>query len=133
MELILNNTSVSIEPYRIVNFDGIWYLFGKELEAEKVKTFFIHQIQKIKILKEKYILEKPIHEILDNVHSAWFEDGNQFEVEVKVNSCVAFNFKLKEVLPSQEIIEEYENGDLLIKFKVSTEEDVDNIIKALYS
>lgn len=128
--LKLKNREFNIEPYKVVSFDGIWYLFGRDLDDEKIKTVFIHEIVDMKILKEKYKTDKPIDEILNNVHSAWFDDGNQMEVEIKVSSKVAFNFKLKNLLPSQEIIKEYEDGSLFIKFTVTTEEDVDNIIKA---
>ena len=52
------------------------------------------------------------------------------EIKVKVNSKIAFNFKLKNILPSQKILEEFEDGSLLIQFGVSTQEDIDNILKA---
>ena len=43
-----------------------------------------------------------INEILANVHTAWFEDGNSFEVKVRVKSEIAHFFELKKYLPSQE-------------------------------
>lgn len=126
----LENRSIEIEPYKVVSFDGIWYLFGKDLDDEKIKTVFIHEIIDMKIKAEKFQLDKPIDSILENVHSAWFEDGNYMEVKVKVNSNIAFNFKLKNILPSQKILEEFDDGSLLIQFGVTTEEDIDNILKA---
>lgn len=126
----LKNRELSIEPYKVVSFDGIWYLLGRDLKDEKIKTVFIHEIIDMKLEKEKYKLDKPIDAILDNVHSAWFEDGNQIEVIIKVNEKVSFNFKLKNILPSQEIIEEYGDGSILVKFEVSSKEDIDNTIKA---
>lgn len=130
LALKLKNRSLLMEPYKVVSFDGIWYLFGKDLDDEKIKTVFIHEIIDMKIKAEKFQLDKPIDSILENVHSAWFEDGNYMEVKVKVNSNIAFNFKLKNILPSQKILEEFEDGSLLIQFGVTTEEDIDNILKA---
>ena len=130
VHLVLNHRAFYIEPYKVVSFDGIWYLLGKDIEDGKIKTVFIHEIEKMQIQKEKYDLDKPIDEILSNVHSAWFEDGNSMDVTIKVHQNAAFNFKLKNLLPSQEIKQEFEDGSLLIDFKVSTQEDIDNIIKA---
>lgn len=128
--LVLPNRDFTIEPYKIVSFDGIWYLFGRDINDQKIKTVFIHQIKNMSIEKKKFKIEKPIDEILDNVHSAWFEDGNTMEVTIKVHEKISYNFKLKKILPSQEILKEYEDGSLLIKFTVTTEEDIDNTIKA---
>ena len=128
--LKLEKRNIEIEPYKVVSFDGIWYLFGKDLSDEKIKTVFIHEIIDMKIKAEKFKLDKPIESILENVHSAWFEDGNYMEIKVKVKANIAFNFKLKNILPSQKILEEFADGSLLIQFGVSTEEDIDNILKA---
>jgi predicted DNA-binding transcriptional regulator YafY len=130
LNLKLKNREFIIEPYKVICFDGIWYLLGKDVQCEKIKTVFIHEIIDMDLRKEKYLLDRPIESILDNVHSAWFEDGNQMTIVVKINKRVAFNFKLKNILPSQKIIEEYVDGSLLVEFGVTTEEDIDNIIKA---
>ena len=34
-----------VEPYKIVNYDGIWYLFAKDIEANKIKTFMLAKIK----------------------------------------------------------------------------------------
>jgi len=128
--LALPNREFLLEPYKVVSFDGIWYLFGRDTEDEKIKTVFIHQIKNMEIRKEKFDLTKPVDEILDNVHSAWFDDGNSMKVTIKVHVNAAFNFKLKKILPSQKILEEYEDGSLKVEFCVTTEEDIDNTIKA---
>lgn len=130
IKLELTNKKLFLEPYKVISFDGIWYLFGRDIEDEKIKTVFIHQIKNMEIKKEKFRVDKPIDEILDNVHSAWFEDGNTMEVKIKVHENVAYNFKLKKILPSQEIISEEKDGSLIVKFTVTTEEDIDNTIKA---
>lgn len=130
ISLFLPNRKMKIEPYKVVSFDGIWYLFGRDTKDEKIKTVFIHQIKQFDIEDETFKLNKPIDEILDNVYSAWYEDGNTFDVSIKVHANVAYNFKLKKILPSQEILEEYKDGSLLVKFAVSNQEDIDNTIKA---
>lgn len=130
-KIISNGAESLIEPYRVVSFDGIWYLFAKDLKDSKMKTYLISQVTSFRASHETYTTkQKVIQEALSGVHSAWFEDGNSFEVTIKVQPCIAHYFRLKKHLASQEIKKEHEDGSLTITFEVSADEDVDNLIKA---
>ena len=126
----IKNQEKIIYPFKIVSFSGIWYLFAKDEFDDKVKSFMLSDIKSVNILNNHYILDKPIDEILSNVHSAWFEDGSSFKVTILVHEVVAYYFKKKKIVPTQENLEELENGDLIVTFVVSHYEDIDNLIKA---
>ena len=126
-----NNQLSKVEPYKVVSFDGIWYLFAKDLSDEKIKTFLIAHIKEFRADLDTHSNDvEVINKMLDNVHTAWFEDGNSFTVTVKIKPEIAHYFKLKKHLPSQKIIKEGDDGTLVISFDVSSDEDVDNLIKA---
>ncbi len=123
--------TIEVEPYKITNFDGLWYLFAKDLRDEKIKTFMLKKIKKIELLNKKYILSaKQIDSILQNVNSAWFEDGQSFSVKIKVASDIAIFFKEKQFLQSQVITDELKDGSLVVSFEVTHDEDIDNMIKS---
>lgn len=129
---VKSNEYISIvEPYKIVAFDGFWYLLAKDRKDKKIKTYMMAKMQEFQATKEsfseRYI---DVNKLLDNVHSAWFQDGNSFTVEVKVHSKIAHYFKLKKHLTSQKILAEHTDGSLNISFEVSHDEDVDNLIKS---
>ena len=126
----IKNQEKIICPFKIVSFSGIWYLFAKDEFDDKVKSFMLSDIKSIKLLNDHYSIDKPIDEILSNVHSAWFEDGSSFKVTILVNEVIAYYFKKKKILPTQENIKELKNGDLIVSFMVSHYEDIDNLIKA---
>ena len=127
---VLNNT-LDVEPYKISNFDGIWYLFAKDENDKKTKTFMLSKIKKVIILRSKHITSQDqIDQSLKNVHSAWFEDGSSFKVIIKVSNNISYYFKHKEFLQSQIIEEECKDGSLIVSFEVSHDEDIDNIIKS---
>ena len=126
----IKNQEKIIYPFKIVSFSGIWYLFAKDEFDDKVKSFMLSDIKSVKILNNHYILDKPIDEILSNVHSAWFEDGTSFKVTILVHEVISYYFKKKKIVPTQENLEELENGNLIVTFKVSHYEDIDNLIKA---
>lgn len=130
VDIELSNKQLKIEPYKIVSLDGIWYLFAQDTNDKKIKTYRISQIKKYKIINEKYKLDIDIDEVLSNVHSSWFEDGNSFKVVVEISENATHYFKAKKVLPTQTILEEKECGRLIVQFEISHEEDIDNIIKA---
>jgi len=129
---VTSNEIVSeVEPYKLVAFDGIWYLLAKDRADKKIKTYLLANIREFrasaKVFSTSYV---DINAILENVHTAWFEDGNSFKVKVKVKQEIAHFFKLKKHLNSQEILGENKDGSLIVVFNVSCDEDVDNLIKA---
>jgi len=131
VRLKFQNNEKEVEPYKIANFDGFWYLFAKDLEDGKIKTFDMEKIKDIYPSGKYYkITHKQIHMLLNRVHSSFFQDGVSFVIRVKVYSEIAQYFKRKDFLESQKIEEELEDGSLIVSFEVSHDEDVDNIIKS---
>lgn len=131
VQLILDKKSIEVEAYKIANFNGFWYLFAKDLKDNRVKTFKLSEIKKV-ISVNMYYKTTPeaIESILENAHSAFYTDGNSFEVIIRVDKEAAPYFKSKDFLESQAILEEYKDGSLKVSFEVSHDEDIDNIIKA---
>lgn len=126
-----NEKTSIVEPYKVVAFDGIWYLLAKDRADGKIKTYLIADIEKFRatteVFEDGYV---DVDKLLENVHTAWFDDGNSFEVEVKIAKEIAHFFELKKHLTSQKILKKYSDGSLLVSFEVSHDEDVDNLIKA---
>lgn len=126
-----NEIESIVEPYKVVAIDGFWYLLARDQKDNKIKTYMIANIEEFRATTE--IFDAPyvdVDKLLQNVHSAWFDDGNSFEITVKVKPQIAQYFKLKKYLTSQKIVKEYDDGSILVSYKVSHDEDVDNLIKS---
>jgi predicted DNA-binding transcriptional regulator YafY len=122
---------IVVEPYKIAAYDGIWYLVAKDEVDQKTKTFMLRRICDIQILPNKHqVSQQKIQQLLDNTHSAWFEEGQCYKVIVKVYPAISHFFKQKDFLQSQVIEEELSDGSLIVSFEVSHDEDIDNIIKS---
>jgi len=131
VKISFTNQTRELELYKIAAFDGFWYLLAKDIEEQKVKVFRLSDVKKVeKTGRYHHTPNSYIDGVLGRVHSAFFEDGNLFDVEVKVYKEIAIYFKKREFLESQEILEEYADGSLRLKFSVSHDEDIDNIIKS---
>ncbi len=131
IEIVFGENIFTVEPYKLTNFDGFWYLFAKDIKTNKMQNYILSEIKKVSITTKQYkITDEKINNILKNVHSAWFEDGEAYTVIIKVNKNIAHYFKQRNFLHSQKILQEFENGDLQISFDVTHDEDIDNIIKS---
>lgn len=58
-----------------------------------------------------------------------YENNGQIEVKVKINNKIALDFKLRDILPSQKILKEYEDSSLLVSFYVNNKQEIDTTIK----
>jgi len=129
--ITFTHTKKELELYKIAAFDGFWYLLAKDIEEQKIKIFRLSDIKKIsKSGKYHQTSNQYIDKVLGRVHSAFFEDGNSFEVKIKVYKEIAIYFKRREFLESQRLEKENDDGSLIISFTVSHDEDIDNIIKS---
>ena len=92
--LTLSNKKIEVEAYKIVNFDGFWYLFARDLTDNRVKTFKLSAIKKMTPTDRYYKTSvQEIESILEKANSAFYRDGNSFKVVVKVHKEVALYFK----------------------------------------
>lgn len=116
----------TLEPYVLLNKNGIWYLIG--LENGKEKTFCFSQIYFLKLTKQTFI---PKSEFLEKIkQSDSISHGNQLdEVIIKVDAKVAHYFTRRTLLPNQEIIRQIENGELLIACKNIHEMEIIPIVQ----
>ncbi len=130
IELELINLKALVQPLKIINLQGLWYLLAKDTDDGLVKSYLLASIKKLKQTKESFVEDENIEQVLDSVHSSWFKDGNSFQVKILVDRKIAHFFKLRKVIHTQKLEEEKEDGSLIVSFDVSHEEDVDNIIKA---
>lgn len=126
----LEHKEFYVEPYKITNIEGIWYLLAYSLDDEKIKTFLVSNIRDYTLQDEVFEARHDVERLLPRVQSAFFDHGRSFEVIIKVYPNVTDTFRLKDYLPSQKIIEEKDDGSLIISYSVSHEEDVDNLVKS---
>lgn len=123
--------SFSVEAYRIVSFDGIWYLYARDKHTNRLKTWLVSKLKNAHTTDERHDTHpRMIERMLDHTHTAWFEEGGEFEVVVEIDPSIAHLFELKKFLNSQEILENRDDGSLIVSFDVSSDEDVDNLIKS---
>lgn len=116
-----------LNPYKLLNKDGIWYLVGVEND-ETLKTYSFSKTSNIKILDTSFEEKNEILEIIKNDDNAWFSQ-KQIEVVLKVNKSISQYFKRRKVIANQTILKELEDGSLLVSCKVSFNEEILKIVR----
>ena len=124
-----------IQPYKIVFIHENFYV-ACEIETDTLE-FAMYRISKIKSIEDT---SKTFHkniEIDDFIKdmqtpfSIYRRDYKKHLIEVvlEVDKSKTFFFRSKKYLKSQDIIEEKENGNLVIKYKVTQEREIEELIK----
>ena len=115
-----------LEPYHLVNKNGIWYLIG--LEQGKEKTFCFNQIENLQKPSETFEPDSDFVEKIKTTDS--ISHGNQInEIVIQVDSQAAHYFQRRNLLPNQELIRKLDNGNLLLACKNVNEMEVIPIVQ----
>ena len=76
----------NIFPLKLTNVLGYWYLMGYDLEANKIKTFYLNNVEELTIFDESYLQQKQLEtlkKLAENLVSPWFTN-EQKSVVLKV-------------------------------------------------
>lgn len=109
-------TYTDIEPYKLVNHDGIWYLAGRD--GGHLKSFTFTKISKLWVLEENFKPDAATHKRLLDDDDIWLNE-KKIEVVLKISAEVASYFKRRKLVASQVIEKELEGGSLLVSCKVA--------------
>ncbi len=123
------NQYYEIEPLRVLLWEGFWYIVGVHIKDNKFKTFALDLIDEIEIIEDSAFektkkskkLEKQLQKADTILH---ISNKKPDEIKIIVFSEVSKYFERRDILHEQKILKKYENGELLISFKVMGEGDL---------
>lgn len=124
---------LKFKPYRIVIWEGNWYLVGEEEGSEiGVKRLRIAFIQKIVLLQEEFRYNREIKKFIEESQSLFSKfQAEEQEAVVWVDPKVIRYFKQKKFLKSQEIVGEWDKG-LLITYKWTSPMEIIRLVKSWF-
>ena len=132
-----SQNSYLVEPYKLIVFDGLWYLFGKDLdekESSPYKTWRLKYIEDVDVFRENRHAtpDTVIERILAQAKDADFvvEDMSKarmrkIAVKVWVDACIADEVRL----PGFQSKTTDDDRGYLIDCIVSTTDEIDKDIK----
>lgn len=109
-------TYADVEPYKLVNHDGIWYLAGKD--GNKLKAFTFSKIDRLQVSDSSFAADPAVEKTLAAEDDIWL-NNKKLEVVLKISAPVADYFKRRKLVASQVIEKELEDGGLIVSAKVA--------------
>jgi predicted DNA-binding transcriptional regulator YafY len=104
-----------VEPYRLVNHKGIWYLFA--LDRGTLKSFAFTRIEAPFITAQTFTIDAAVEARITQEEGIWFTEST-FDVVLSIAPEVAPFFRRRQLIANQQIIEERPDGGLLLSARV---------------
>ena len=101
----------NVEPYKLVNQKGIWYLIG--WHDNRFKAFSISRIDAPMPSECHFNPRTGVDEALKQSDGIWLGQERQ-RIVIRVDKGAALFFRRRKLLPNQRIQQEQEDGSLLI-------------------
>lgn len=111
----------TLDPYRLVNSKGIWYLVATD--AGTLKSFALSRISQLQVSDETFEPRADVHGRIEDEDDVWFSE-EKTEVLLNIAPQVAYYFQRRKLLPQQVIDKELENGGLIVSSRISDENQI---------
>ena len=116
-----------IQPLKIVNYEGFWYLVA--LRDNSVKKFYLKALSNIKTTDTIFRVDENIEKLLENSISIWFKsDVEPFEVKLYADKIATKYFKRRK-LPTQSLESASEDGTMEFTITITDEMEIIPLIK----
>jgi predicted DNA-binding transcriptional regulator YafY len=115
-----------VEPHRLVNHKGIWYLAA--WADGKVKSFAVSRMESLVPEQTPFEHRAEVEQELASSDSIWLGAPRQ-RVQLQVKAQVAGYFKRRKLLPHQQIDRNLESGDLVVSTIVSHADELLPIVR----
>lgn len=118
---------MTINPYKIVNFDSFWYLVGKR--KGNLRRYYLQNIFDVKQEETIFIKSKKIEELINNAINIWFDENNSFEVKLLIDKSITKYFQRKPISTTQRYIGLDEDYNMIVTLQATHENEIFPIIK----
>lgn len=108
----------TVKPYKLINIKSVWYLGA--VENGHVKGFQLAKISWLKLTAENFIPEPHITRYFVEEDDVWFTLEKQ-KVQIKVAADASYYFLRRSVLPTQKLLQQKPNGDLILQTEMAHE------------
>lgn len=119
-------TYKAVNPYRLINTKGIWYLAA--VHDGKLKTFGVGKIRSVQTHVETFTPDANIDASVQAEEGIWHSSKPQ-QVLLSVSPAVADYFKRRQLIPHQKIVAESVDGTLTVETTVGHQNQILPIVR----
>lgn len=125
VEFIYKDKEKIVEPYKIINSNGVWYLCAND--SGKLKTYTFSKIENLKIKEDKFNLNFELLKEIEKDEINWVSNDAK-EVHLKIDNSAKEYFLRKKVLSNMKIIEETSEY-FIVSTKIAFDDEIINLVK----
>jgi len=118
---------MTIDPYKIVNFDSFWYLVGKR--KGNLRRYYLQTIFNVIVEDTTFRKSKKIEKLIHNAINIWFDENNSFEVKLLIDKSIKKYFQRKPISSTQRYIGEDEDENMIVTLQATHENEIFPIVK----
>lgn len=115
-----------VQPYRLINTKGIWYLAA--VHDEKLKTFGVGKIKSV-YLQDQIFTRDPSVEVALETHEGIWHSTQLQKVLLSVAPEAAEYFERRQLVPHQKIVEKSLDGTLLVETMIGHQNQILPIVR----
>ena len=120
-----NDKKRVVNPYKLINTNGIWYLSA--LENNTIKTYTFSKIKSLKISSDKFVVDKNILKEIEKSEINFLSKESK-EVHLKIQNSAKEYFLRKKVLSNMKIIDNTDEY-FVVSTNISFDDEILNIVK----
>lgn len=109
-------TYTELEPYKLINHQGVWYMAA--VDGGHMKAFTLSKLLWLDVLPRQFAREMHHEQMLLNEDSIWL-NAHKTEVVLKVSKPAAHYFTRRKLIAAQTIEKHLEDGGLIVSGKVA--------------
>jgi len=121
--------TVEVKPYKMTFFDSFWYLLGEEVTTGEWKSYALDKIEGVKIGRKRFQMPRDVDRVVAESFNPWIRVQKRLRVMVETDPEISHYFLRKRLFPTQEIVEEKDDGSLIVEFRVGAIEEVEFFLK----
>ena len=125
VEFIYKNVEKIVEPYKLINSNGVWYLCAND--NEKLKTYSFTKMENLKIKNDKFNLNIELLNQIEKDEINWFSNEAK-EVHLKIDNNAKEYFLRKKILANMKIVEETSEY-FIVSTKIAFDDEIINLVK----
>jgi predicted DNA-binding transcriptional regulator YafY len=110
-----------VRPYKIVIFEGFWYLYAQDKNDLRLKTFYLKDIKNLILGDNKFEKNENLIKKLENATNIWFDpNAKPFDVILFASGNIAKYFQRRAISKTQKILEKNDDGSIKFSMKVTS-------------
>lgn len=119
----------NFHPYKILFLNENFYMVGENISKHSFEFRRISMITTLIYKNKTFIPNQEIQHFIKTIQTPWAAFGKkEIVVKLRVYKSIRRYFIFKNYLTSQKVVKEYENGDILVEYKVSNIRELEELV-----